>query len=104
MPLNMHTVEMVDGSNQQNQDRLVVALKTGIANAAGGAAGAAVTTAVTLSQELPTNYGVFVTVDNTVSASVAITGKTANGFNVVLTPNPATATLAAGTFDVLVVA
>lgn len=104
MPLNMHTVEVADGSNQQNQDRLVVALKTGIANAAGGGAGAAVTTAVTLSQELPANYGVYVTVNNTVSASVAITGKTSTGFNVVLTPNPATATLAVGTFDVLVVA
>jgi hypothetical protein len=35
---------------------------------------------------------------------VAISGKTQAGFNVILTPSPATSTLAAGTFDVTVLA
>jgi hypothetical protein len=35
---------------------------------------------------------------------VSVTGKTATGFNVVLTPNvPSTGVIAAGTFDVIVV-
>jgi hypothetical protein len=103
MAQDIHTLEVVNGSNNVRTDRLIVGVQTGIANAAGGGAGTAVTTAVTFDKELPASYAVFVTVDNTVSASVSITGKTSSGFNVVLTPNPSTATLAAGTFDVLVV-
>jgi hypothetical protein len=36
------------------------------------------------------------------SCTVAVTSKTASGFNVILTPSSATATLAAGTFDVVI--
>lgn len=115
MPFDLHTVESLDvdptavvpsGAVQggvANGDKVIVAVALGCANAAGGGAGAAVTTAVTI-KNLPANYMVHVAVNNSVSASVSITGKTQSGFNVVLTPNPATATLAAGTFDVLVLA
>lgn len=104
MPFEMHTIEMLDGSNQNRPDRVLVGLQTGVANLVGGAAGAAVTTGVTFGMELPTAYAVFVTVDNTTAAAVQVAAKTNTGFNVILTPVVATATIAVGTFDVMVVA
>lgn len=86
---------------------LIVTL-TGVPNAAGSGAGAAVTTAVTVNNgKLPANlpgslhFNVHVTPSQ--PAFVTITGKTINGFNVVLTP-PAGVTLGAGSFDVSVFA
>lgn len=105
MPFDLHTVEVVDGSTLQNPDRLIVAAMYAVANVAGGSAGAAVTTAVAFASELPTAYGVQVTPSQ--ACAVSVTSKTSTGFNVVLTPGaPAgtNATLAAGTFDVLVTA
>lgn len=102
MPFDIHTVEVVDGSNNTFPDKVVVAILSGVANLAGGGAGTAVTTAVAfVNQELPPTYNVQVTPNQAAMASV--TAKTANGFNVTLTPL-ATITLAAGTFDVLVTA
>ena len=79
---------------------------TNIANAAGSGAGA-VTTAVSFPTPMaypngfPTsNYVVQITPNQFCVASV--TGKTQAGFNVVLSPVPITATLAAGTFDICV--
>jgi hypothetical protein len=85
---------------------LVIGTLIGVANSAGGSAGAAVTTAVTFTDQfsngqLPANYTAYVMPSQ--SCLATINGRTASGFNVVLTPCPATATLAAGTFDVTVV-
>jgi hypothetical protein len=70
------------------------------ANAAGSGAGAAVTTAISI-PNLPASYMVFVCAHQ--KASVSVTSKTTTGFNVVLNPVLATETIAAGTFDCLVV-
>jgi hypothetical protein len=78
----------------------------GIANATGGGAGQAVTTAVQFVDRygtglLPAQYVVSVTASQ--SAFATVTNKSSNGFNVVLTP-PSGVTLAAGTFDLVVIA
>ena len=93
-----------------NQARaIVLASHTGIANAAGGSAGASVTTTISsfVDQygvgESPANYAVQVTPSQ---ACAVLTGKTTNGFSVTLTPlapGGANATLAAGSFDVVIV-
>jgi hypothetical protein len=83
--------------------------QSNVANSAGGGAGSAVTTAVTFPTGFafpagfPTpNYVVQVSPNQ--SCTAAVTAKTQAGFNVVLTPVPTTATLAAGTFDLTVIA
>jgi hypothetical protein len=100
MPLDIHTVEVPDGAQMAMPDRMLTGYQYGIANASGGTAGTAVTTAVSGFVNLPANY--FVDVDVSQPCTANVTGKTSTGFNVVLTPNPATATLAAGTFNVRV--
>jgi hypothetical protein len=76
-------------------------------NAAGTVAGAAVTTVVPLPTNLhvsfqagSSGYGVVVTPNQNCSA--AVINKTSTGFSVVLTP-PSGVTLAAGSFDCLIV-
>jgi hypothetical protein len=103
MPFPLHTVEVPDGSTgQQYSDRVVIGTQLGIANLAGSGAGTAVTTAVAFPNgALPANYQVAVTPDQ--AAMISVTGKTANGFNVVMTPDIGT-TLGVGTFDVTVIA
>jgi hypothetical protein len=102
MPFPFHTVELADGSNPNWTDRLVSGLQLAVANA-GGAEGASVTTAVTFDSELPANYAVFV--DSGVSGVVGtVTSRTSTGFSVVLTPLSSSTTIAAGTFNVFVVA
>lgn len=108
MPFDMHTVEVVDnasgqsGNSLQNQDRVVIAALSGVANVVGGGAGLSVVTAVAFANELPANYGVQVTANQ--DAVAFVSGKTSTGFNVTLNPRLAANTLAVGTFDVLVVA
>ncbi len=95
-------------SNQAQKTTL--AALAGVPNAAGSGAGTAVT--VTISSfvdqygtgQLPAAYSVQVTPSQ--ACAVSITSKTSSGFNVVLTPlspGGVNATLAAGTFDVVVV-
>ena len=77
-------------------------------NTAGGGAGQTVT--ISLATTFQDQYGVGVLPENgycavvtpNQSAAAYVTGKTTSGFSVVLTPLPTTATLAAGTFDVLI--
>lgn len=108
MPFDLHIVEVVDaastqvGNGLQNVDKVVLAKLDSVTNAAGGSAGTAVTTAVAFANELPADYAVFVQPGQ--DATAYVSSKTATGFNVVLTPRLATATIAAGSFDVLVVA
>jgi hypothetical protein len=85
---------------------ITIARTFSVANAAGGSNGAAVTTAVSFTDRfgaglLTANY--VVSVMPSQAAWATITNKTTSGFNVVLTP-PATVTLAAGTFDCVVLA
>jgi hypothetical protein len=79
------------------------------ANSAGGGAGQSVS--VNMGSAFQDNYGVgilpadgqyAVHITPSQSATASVNSKTASGFNVVLTPVPTTATLAAGTFDVTV--
>ncbi len=81
----------------------------GITNPAGGSGGASVT--VTISQNLTDAFGngllpaaYACAVSPSQACLVSIGSKTSSSFNVILTPSPATATLAAGTFDALVLA
>jgi hypothetical protein len=79
-----------------------------VANA-GGSAGADVTTSLATSfvdqygnGYLANDYCVLVTPNQ--DAMTSVTGKTTSGFSVVLTPKTASATIAAGTMDVVVLA
>ncbi|WP_413444137.1 hypothetical protein [Herbaspirillum frisingense] len=71
------------------------------ANAAGGSAGASVSTTITGLAGLPAKYSVLVNPGQ--DASWYVTNKTSTGFTVVMTPNAAANTLAAGTFDAVVI-
>lgn len=102
MAQDLHTVSVSDLSDPLAQaDRLVLVLKKGVANAAGSGAGASVTVALT-GLRLPAKYTVFVTPDQ--DATHWITGRSATGFTVNLSPRLAASTLAAGTLDILVLA
>jgi hypothetical protein len=102
MPFDVHTIEIPDGCNVTLYDRVIVGAQLAIANAAGGSAGATVTTAVSFPSGLPAAY--FVQVVPSQACFATVTSKTATGFNVVLTPTGSGVTLAAGTFDVMVLA
>jgi hypothetical protein len=108
MPFDLHTVEVLDlasgstGTSIQNQDKVVVGVQSAVANLIGGGAGQSVVTAVVFANELPASYAVHVTPNQ--DATAFVTAKTSVGFNVTLFPRLAANTLAAGTFDVLVVA
>lgn len=82
-------------------DRVFMSQVIGVANLVGSGAGAVVTTAVALT-DLPASYQVIVTCPADLTAFVS--SKTATGFNVNLEPRLAASTVAAGTFDVLVIA
>jgi hypothetical protein len=103
MPIDMRTIEAGDGSTFAFTDRMKVWNLPGQANVAGGSAGASVTTAVSVPNvALPAEYSVLVG-GLSQDATAYVTGRTASGFNVVLEPRLAANTLAAGTFDVLIV-
>ncbi len=83
-----------------------IAAQANVANAAGGSAGASVTVAVGFVDQfgvgrLPSTYAVVVTPSQ--SCFWSVTSKAGTGFNVVLTPTSGSVTLAAGTFDVVVI-
>ena len=101
MSVHIHDIEVLPPSNLAQQGRIAVANLTGLANAAGSGAGAAVVTAVAVAN-LPAKYTVVVNPGQ--DATWFVSAKTSNGFNVTLNPRLAVNTLAAGTFDVLVVA
>lgn len=102
MAYETHIIERAGGSDAPAfQDRHVIGVQCDVPNLIGGGAGQTVTTAVTF-VGLPAKYSVHVTPNQ--DATVYVTTKTATGFNVVLAPRLAVSTLAAGTFDVYVVA
>lgn len=101
MALEQHAIHVPTGSSPAFTDRTLIASIPNVANAS-GAAGVAVSTTVSVGNELPASYGVFVTPSQ--AAFVSVSAKTNTGFTVTLTPTTSTASIAAGTFDVLVVA
>jgi len=106
MSIAKHRTAVLDSVTPgQFLDKLIIGQALGVANVIGGGAGAAVVTAVGAAQfpeGLPANYQVIVTVGQ--DAVAFVTAKTTTGFNVTLEPRLAANTLAAGTFDVLVIA
>lgn len=103
MPFSIHDIDLADGSTPTMQDRLLGGLQLAVANAAGGSAGASVTVAVSFVSQLPANYAVFV--DSGQAGVVGtVSARTNTGFTVTLSPILTTATVAAGTFNVWVVA
>ena len=105
MSLIQHSIAVPDGAQPSNLDRTIIGVIPAVANVAGGGAGAAVTTTVTLpaTANLPANYGVLVNPGQDATWYVPENSKTANSFNVVMTPRLAANTLAAGAFDVVIV-
>ena len=95
----IHTIDVLPGTTQAQQDRIFFANLVNIANVAGGSAGASVTTAVAVAN-LPANYTVTVTPNQ--DCTDYVINKTQTGFSVVLTPHASGVTLAAGTFDVVI--
>lgn len=94
-PINFQNV-----ANQNVSYKVVHLHLKDIANVVGGGAGLSVTTAVAVAG-LPATYMVFVGCHQ--KSAAYVTAKTTTGFNVVLSPILAAETLAAGTFDCLVV-
>ena len=109
MAYDIKTVEVVAAptsptgavQNLSHQDRVVLA-NFSVPSGAGAGAGDAVTVAVLM--QLPAKYTVLVNADQDATAYVAQSSKSTGGFTITLNPRLATATLAAGTVDVLVVA
>jgi hypothetical protein len=102
MPLQIHDIEVADGSTFQNQDRLVIAQQFNVANPV-GAAGSTVTVSITFGVDSLPATGYAVLVEPNQNCFSWVINKTVNGFNVLLSPSvPATGTVAAGTFDVVV--
>lgn len=102
MPLDLHTVELIAPAQSARQDRLLMGMQLAVASAAGAGAGDSVTVAVAFEETLPADYAVVVNPDQDATWYVPQSSKTATGFNVVLNPRLASATLAAGAIDVLV--
>jgi len=102
MARDLHTVAVSKASSPlSDQGKLKMTLIKGFASAAGGSAGASVATAIT-GLEIPTNAAVFVTASQ--DAVPYISGRFATGLTVNLSPRLAANTLAAGTFDLLILA
>ncbi|MGH8220900.1 MAG: hypothetical protein ACREUT_20385 [Steroidobacteraceae bacterium] len=101
MALELHTVELPAPTAPAQSDRLIVAMQKQVANAS-GADGAAVTTTVTFDEPLPAQYVPVVNPGQ--DATWYVTNRTTDGFDVVLTPRLAANALAAGHFDVAILA
>jgi hypothetical protein len=102
MAIHKHTVSVLDPSTGGDSRAVIMAQRIGVANVIGGGAGLSVVTPVAFPEGLPANYQVFVTASQ--DAVGFVTAKTAAGFSVTLFPRLAANTLAAGTFDVLIIA
>ena len=95
-------ISLLDGSNPDFSDRLIMGALFSITTAAGGGAGASVTTPVAFTEPLPANYMVFI--DAGADAVGYISARTASGFNLVINPRLASATLGAGSVNIFLVA
>jgi hypothetical protein len=100
MALDLHTVSVPSGASPAFLDRIVVGNRPGVANIA-GAAGVTVTTPIAMT-DLPPEYSVYVNPGQ--GCGWYVDGQTSAGFSVHLVPFSGTATVAAGAFDVTVIA
>jgi hypothetical protein len=99
MPIDMHTVQVTDGSSPTSfSDRLQVAYLPGVATPS-AAEGASATVTVS-GLILPAVYGVQATPSQ--PAIVSVSAKTFSGFTLTLTPVSSTETLSAGSVDIVV--
>jgi hypothetical protein len=103
MSIDIHTIEQPDGLGGVNGDRVILGMKHGIANVAGSGNGASVATAISGFKNLPAS-GYTVMIMPGQAAVGWVTSRTSTGFTVNLAPNDPGATLASGTFDVIVMA
>jgi hypothetical protein len=103
MGIDVRVVEQIGNtSNFARTDRIFLAAFPQTTNPAGAGAGDSVTVAFSAA-DLPATYSVVVT-GLSQEAFVTVTGRSHTGFNVVLSPTGTDVTLAAGTFDCLVLA
>lgn len=103
MSLIQNHIESPNGFTPSRTDRAILGVMAGVANGA-GAAGATVSVAVSLpaSANLPANYAVLVNPGQ--ACWWYVSAKTSSGFTVNLVPQSGTATIAAGSFDCVLVA
>ena len=103
MSLEQHTIEVPDGFTPNRTDRTIVGVLEGNVNGT-AAAGVTVSVAISLpaSANLPASYAVLVSPSQ--GCGWSVTAKTSSGFTVNLIPFSASAVIAAGTFDCVLVA
>jgi hypothetical protein len=100
MAIDKRILSTLDGSTAAFTDREILGVQFGLSNPAGASAGASVSVVVTFAEPLPgLGYGVWLGMHQ--DATAFITNQTLDGFTVVLNPRLASETLAAGTFDVM---
>lgn len=101
MANDVHTISVADASDPLAQpDRLGAVIKKSVAYGAGGGAGASVTAALT-GLRLPAAYAVFVG-SMPADATAFVTSRTQAGLTLNVQPRLASATLAAGAVDLLI--
>ena len=103
MSFDIHTIQEPDAwASTPWSDRLFVGVQFSVANAAGSGAGATVVLNPTFpSSDMTPNYVVMCSPSQ--ACFWSISNKSASGFTLTLSPPSASATLGAGTVDVLVV-
>lgn len=103
MAAQIRNILCIDGAVAMNNlhNPAIIAQSVGISNSS-GSAGATVTKAITFSEVLPSTYSVWVQPGQGVGWYIS--NKVANGFSVNLVPFSAGVSVAAGTFDVTVIA
>lgn len=102
MPVVKHSVSVMDSpTSSAFQDRIIVGQQLNVTNLIGGGAGQTVTTTVTFPHPLPASYQVMVSPKQ--DCAWYVNNRTTFGFDVVLNPRLAANTLAAGTFDLLLI-
>ena len=103
MGIPLHVVDMIGSTPSGQNDRLTAVVQANIANGAGGGAGVVVSVPVTFAEKMPTaNYVAFVEANQ--DATTWASAKTTAGFTANIQPRLASQTLAAGSFDILIIA
>ncbi len=103
MANDVHTVSVADASDALAQpDRLGVVLKKSIPYGAGGGAHRSTRAAALTGLRLPATYAVFVG-GLPADATAFVTSRTQSGLTLNVQPRLASATLSAGTVDLLIV-
>jgi hypothetical protein len=103
MGIPLHVLDIVGGTPSTQNDRLSVVAQANLPNPVGSGAGVVVSVPVVFAEKMPTaNYAAFVEANQ--DATTWASAKTTSGFTANIQPRLATVTLAAGTFDILILA